>query len=498
MIDEMKLILKIATKTVAVAMSFLWLLVADSLGVDFVHAADEPQSIEGRAQGESAFVRRLSMGSGKSAIIDLPKDVSEIVIGNPKVVDAVVRTPRKIYVIGAEAGQSTIIGLDAQGHEVARLEISIGRDVGQLNALLRAALPNAHITAQTVNDAIILTGSANSAGEAQRAIDIAKGFITRMGVGGASGGCTPESCIINAMTLRGEDQVMLRVTVAEVDRKVIKQLGVSAQSNGDTLLNGGWGKFIVENPYVVNAPMSATTLTFNGLNNTSLTIKAFEKYGVSRILAEPTVTAVSGENAKFVVGGEIAVPASGTCTFGVTGGQTFCTPGITFKPYGVSLSFTPVVLSEGRISLHLSTEVTEVDLASTFTYNGVSVPGFKTRKNETTVELASGASIATAGLIGQASAAGVSGVPGLLNLPILGALFRSRDYQRRESELLIVVTPFIARAVSSHEVVRPDDGFVDASDPQGWLLGRVNRIYSTRSNPQMRENFKGQVGFIHD
>lgn len=445
----------------------------------------------------SALLKRIAMGVGKSSIVELPRDVSEIVIGNPKVVDAVVRTPRKIYIMGVEAGQSTILGLDAQGQEVARLEISIGRDVGQLNALLHTALPGSQIVAQTVNDTIILTGNAASAGEAQRAVDIAKGFISRTGVG-AGGGCTPENCVINAMTLRGEDQVMLRVTVAEVDRKVIKQLGVSTQSGGDTLLNGGWGKFVMENPYGVNSSLSATSLTFKGINDTSLTIKAFERYGVSRILAEPTVTAVSGENAKFVVGGEIAVPGTGSCTFGQNGAQTFCTPGITFKPYGVSLSFTPVVLSEGRISLHLATEVTEVDLASTFTYNNVSVPGFKTRKNETTVELPSGASIATAGLLGQASAAGISGVPGLLNLPILGALFRSRDYQRRESELLVVVTPFIARGVSSHEVARPDDGFVDASDPQGWLLGRVNRIYSTRNNPQMIERFKGQVGFIHD
>lgn len=244
--------------------------------------------------------------------------------------------------------------------------------------------------------------------------------------------------------------------------------------------------------------MSATTLAFNGINNTSLTIKAFEKYGVSRVLAEPTVTAVSGESAKFVVGGEIAVPAAGSCTFGQNGAQTFCTPGITFKPYGISLSFTPVVLSEGRVSLHLTTEVTEVDLASTFSYNNVAVPGFKTRKNETTVELPSGASIATAGLLSQMSAASITGVPALLNLPILGALFRSRDYQRKETELLVVVTPYIARPITSQEVARPDDGFVDASDPQGWLLGRVNRIYSTRSNPQMMENFKGRIGFIHD
>lgn len=474
---------------VAIAVAIMQIISQEAAALDEAQAPPEIMK-------DGVLSKRISMGAGKSSIVELPRDVSEIVIGNPKVVDAVVRTPRKIYVMGVESGQSSIIGLDAQGREVARLEISIGRDVGQLNALLRLALPGSAIVAQTVNDTIILTGNVGSAGEAQRAVDIAKGFVVR--TAGQGGGCTGDACVINAMTLRGEDQVMLRVTVAEVDRKVIKQLGVSTQSGGDTFLNGGWGKFVMENPYGVNSTLAATQLSFNGPNNTSLTIKAFERYGVSRILAEPTVTAVSGENAKFVVGGEIAVPGTGSCTFGQNGAQTFCTPGITFKPYGVSLSFTPVVLSEGRISLHLSTEVTEVDLAATFTYNNVSVPGFKTRKNETTVELASGASIATAGLLGQTSAAGISGVPGLLNLPILGALFRSRDYQRRESELLVVVTPYIARGVSSHEIARPDDGFIDASDPQGWLLGRVNRIYSTRSNPQMMGRFKGQVGFIHD
>jgi pilus assembly protein CpaC len=452
------------------------------------------------AMSDATLVRRISMGAGKSMIVDLPKDVAEIVVGNPKIVDAVVRTPRRIYVLGAEAGQSTILGLDAQGREIARLEISIGRDVGQLNELLRAALPASPIVAQTVNDTIILTGNANSAGEAQRAVDIAKGFVNRSaGDAAAAGGVgSGDVNVINAMTLRGDDQVMLRVTIAEVDRKVIKQLGVSTQTGGDTLLNGVWGKVIAENPYGVNAAMSATSLALKGVNNTGLTIKAFEKYGVSRILSEPTVTAVSGQSAKFVVGGEIAVPSSGGCTFGTVGSQPICTPGISFKPYGISLSFTPVVLSEGRVSLHLSTEVTDIDLASTFSYNNVAVPGFKTRKNETTVELASGASIATAGLLSQQSAAGISGVPALLNLPILGALFRSRDYQRKETELLVVVTPYIARAVTSQEVARPDDGFVDASDPQGWLLGRVNRLYSTRSNPEMMQNFKGRIGFIHD
>ncbi len=456
---------------------------------------NEPFGIE--AGSRAMLSRHISMGVGKSMIINLPKDVSEVVVGTPKIADAVVRTPRKIYVIGGEAGQTTIIGLDSGGRQVANLEISIGRDVGELGPLLKAALPRSNSTARTINDVIILTGAVASAGEAQRAVDIAKGFASRSAV--AIGGGTPtDGAVVNALVIHGEEQVMLKVTVAEIERKVVKQLGFSAQAGGDTLLSGGWGKLTSENPFAVNPVISNSALLINGQSDTRATLKAFERYGVTRILAEPTVTAISGEQAKLVVGGEVAVPASGACTYTGSGGMPVCSPGITFKPYGISLNFVPTVLSEGRISLRLAAEVTEVDVQGSFTYANVTVPGFRTRKNETTVELPSGASLATAGLLRQTSAQAISGLPGLLNLPVLGALFRSRDYQRNETELLVVVTPYIARSITQQEVARPDDGFVDASDPQGWLLGRVNRIYSTRNNPEMVQKFKGRVGFIHD
>ncbi len=483
-----------------------WMCMA-AIVLELAAAPARAQTVEKRGverEGGSMLSRRISMGAGKSMIVDLPKDVSEVVVGNPKVADAIVRTPRRIYLIGGEAGQTTIIGLDAGGRQVANLEISIGRDVGELGPLLKAALPRSNITARTVNDVIILTGAVSSAGEAQRAVDIAKGFASRAAAsnGGVASlpqsGGSPDSSVINALVIRGEEQVMLKVTVAEIERKVVKQLGFSAQSRGDTLLNGGWGKFTSENPFSVNPIVSDSAVLIKGGDNTGATLKAFERYGVTRILAEPTVTAISGEQAKLLVGGEIAVPASGGCTFVAGGGQPVCTPGIAFKPYGVSLNFVPTVLSGGRISLRMATEVTEIDVQGSYTYANVTVPGFKTRKNETTVELPSGGSIATAGLLRQTSAQSISGLPGLLNLPVLGALFRSRDYQRNETELLVVVTPYIARSVSQQEIARPDDGFADASDPQGWLLGRVNRIYSTRKNPQMMQNFKGRVGFIHD
>jgi pilus assembly protein CpaC len=287
---------------------------------------------------------------------------------------------------------------------------------------------------------------------------------------------------------------MLKVTVAEVERRVLKQLGVSAQNGGETFLKGGWGQLVQQNPFAINSPLTASALTINGNNNTTATLKAYERYGVSRILAEPTVTAVSGESAKFTVGGEVAVPGNSSCINGVS----FCAPSIIFKQYGVSLNFTPVVLAQGRILLHLATEVTELDYQAAQSYGGITVPGFKTRKNETSVELPSGGSIATAGLLTQKSDQAINGLPGLINLPILGALFRSRDYQRNETELLIVVTPYIARPLAARDVTRPDDGFADASDPQAWLLGRVNRLYANPQNPQAAPQLKGRIGFIQD
>lgn len=435
----------------------------------------------------------ISIGAGKSVVIDLPRDAAEVVVGNPSVANVVVRTPRRFYLMAGNQGQTTVFVLDAEGRRFATYEVSVGRDVGELAPLLKAAVPNSQINPRTVNDTIILTGYVSSAADAQRAVDIARGFVARKAESGEN-----SSNVINALTLRGEDQVMLKVVVAEVARTVLKQLGVSAQPGGETLLKGSWGVLQSENPFAINSTVSATALTLNGQNGATTTIKAFERYNVARVLAEPSVTAVSGEAAKVVVGGEIAVPGPGGCTISTGSGQTVCAPSIIFKPYGVTLSFTPVVLSEGRIQIHLSTEVTEIDTATTYTYANMAVPGFKTRKSDTTLELPSGGSMAAAGLLSKMSGAAVNGLPGIMDLPVLGALFRSRDYQREETELLIVVTPYIVKPTSPKEVSRPDDNFKDASDPQAWLLGRVNRIYATRSNPDFVKNFKGRVGFIHD
>lgn len=470
--------------------------------------------------------RRISLAVGKSVEIELPSEASEVVIANPKLADAIVRTARRLYIVGVAAGQTTIFASDVNGRQIAHLEVNIGRDVAELAQLLRISLPRSDITARTVNDTIILTGTVRSAGEALRAVDIAKGFLgadsgqsdaaAPSGGGGAAsgGGGAQQSHVVNALVIQGEDQVMVKVTVSEISRRVLKQLGFSSAGTAtDTLLQGGWGSFVAQNPYGINEPKSKSALTVLGTKiggtTATATLKAFERYGVARVLSEPTVTAISGENAKLVVGGEVPVPSAfGQCLFGATGtnaatggqatGALGCTPGITFKPYGVTLNFTPTVLSEGRILLHVGTEVTEVDRKNSFTYADITVPAFITRKHDTTVELPSGGSIASAGLLLEKSDQAITGLPALLDIPVIGQLFRSRDYLKDETELLIVITPFIVKPVSAQEIARPTDGFAEASDPQAWLLGRVNRIYASRNNPQLPKNFKGRIGFIQD
>ena len=469
-----------------------------------VHAA--PAAAGGRigVEGASnaAYAQRITLGVGRAIVVDLPADASEVIVGDPKVANAVVRSTRKIYLMGVSTGQTTIIALDKAGAQIANIEMSVGRDLGELSKLLAAALPKANVQVRQINYTLILSGEVDSAGDAALALDMANAFAGSsdnkngaVGSGnlGASATTTPGS-VVSTITIRAREQVMVKVTIAEVQRNILKQLGVSTNTSGsDTLLKTSWAVLTQQNPFTLNGSLTNGGLTVPLAGGNALNLQAFERYGVSRILAEPTVTAVSGENAKFTAGGEIPVPQSSTCapTLG-------CTTNIVFKSYGVTLNMTPVVVSAGRILLRLATEVTEIDPTQTYTINNIAVPAFRTRKNETSVELPSGGSLATAGLITNNSRQAVNGLPGLINLPILGALFRSRDFQRQETELLIMVTPYLARSTSPGEITRPDDGFSEASDPQAWLLGRVNRLYSTRSNPEAVKNLKGRFGFIQD
>ncbi len=469
--------------------------------------AADPSDLPRSSSGSDRATRNLQLGVGKSVIVDLPEEAGEIYVGDPKIANAIVRSARRVYVSGVANGQTSIFALARDGRKIATIEVSVGRDVGEMSSLLNAAIPDNDIHVRTVADKIILTGSVASAEEAQKALDIASGFVddaaapSQSGAGSVSISLSPSGSgsggtganasgshgrVINSLTIRGADQVSLRVTVAEIRREIIKQLGVNMSGTGPN------GSFTLEPPFAINGAVAASEGMLNwvkGGSSFSATLQAFERQGVAHTLAEPTVTAVSGESAKFLAGGTIPILNNVQC-------NPTCQYGFIQQPYGVTLNFTPVVLSQGRIQLRIATEVTDVDYATQITYSGISIPGFRTRNNTTTVELPSGGSIASAGLISTQTQQAVNGFPALMNVPILGALFRSRDYQRNETELMIVVTPYIVHAIDPNQVVRPDQNFQDASDPQTWFLGRVNRIYSTSESLQPMPGYAGKIGFI--
>jgi pilus assembly protein CpaC len=427
--------------------------------------------------------RRVDLGLGKSVIVDLPRDAKEVFVANPAVANAVVRSARKVFVIASAVGQTNLFFMDGAGNQIGSLDVNVQRDVNPIRNAIEDAFPGTNIVVKQLNDGVLLSGVAGSAQEATQAASIAASYIGRA------------DAVTNSITIRGGDQVMLKVTVAEVQRNIIKQLGIDL--NGSFSVANHIVRYVGHNPFPLSTQSPTDGAIRVGVGENRSTMRAFERTGVMKTLAEPTLTAVSGESAHFLAGGEVPTPTSQSCEVdGIFG--TRCTTQLTYKPIGVSLNFTPVVLADGRISLRVYTEVTELDYQNNFNIVGANIPSFKTRKADTTVEIPSGGSLVMAGMIQNASRQVQNGTPALMSIPILGQLFRSRDYQRNETELMIMVTPYLAKAVDAKDVPLPTDGFVDASDPSAWFLGRVNRIYGVNKGTAPNAKLNGAVGFILD
>jgi len=437
--------------------------------------------------------RFLPLGIGKSVVVDLPRDVKDVLVADPKIANAVIRSPQRAYIIGAGVGQTNVVFFDADGQQVSSYDIAVKRDLNGIRVALRQILPGVQI--EGVGEGVVLTGSVSSPVEAQQAGDIAARLVGN-----------PDK-VVNSIVVRSRDQVMLKVHVAEVRRDIVKQMGIdlSASMNyGTAVVN-----FNNANPFTANgAPLvsgnafSASSI-LKGLPTVTATIRAMENAGVVHTLAEPNLTAISGEAATFIAGGEFPIPGGYSCD----PTTHVCTTQITYKKFGISLNFTPVVLSEGRISLRVMTEVSELsnDNAITVsqaltanTTNSIVIPSIRTRRAETTLEIPSGGSMAMAGLIQQQTKQAINGLPGLDQVPVLGQLFRSQDYVNNETELMVLVTPYVVRAVAQKELSRPDDGFAPASDSQSALLARINRIYGVAARVEPIGGYQGSFGFIID
>jgi pilus assembly protein CpaC len=438
---------------------------------------------------------KIELGIGKTYAVTLPRDAKEVFVADPAVANAAVRSARKAYLYGTGPGQTDVKFLDADGREISSYEVSVSRDVGSIRSSIARSIDGGKVRVEGVGDGVVVTGSVKSAQEAQTAIEIAGGYMA-----------DPKK-VVNALKIEGQDQVLLKVKVVEMRREVIKQLGIDYAANGLSIA----GIDVVGGTVF---PFSATGTTpsnllrpilqpgsngvingpaIGGINKNGTfgaQLQALERNGVSRTLAEPSLTAISGESAKFLVGGEFPI---------VTGvDRDTDTPTVEFKPFGVSLNFTPVVLTGGRISLKIGTEVSEIDRQNSVVLGTASIPGLAVRRADSTVEIPSGGSLVMAGLIRQETRRAVNGLPGLMQLPVLGTLFRSNDFQNNETELAIFVTPYIAKATSPRSLASPDDGFAEPTDPSALLLGRLNRLYGIPGQIDPKTVGRQRAGFIVD
>ena len=299
------------------------------------------------------------------------------------------------------------------------------------------------------------------------------------------------------LAVRGKEQVHLKVVIAEVQRSIIKQLGVDLAA----VINSGNAAFnvITENPFsVLQQTLSSTVASGGyrwGASWAAASVRAMEQNNLMKLLAEPTLTASSGESASFLVGGEFPVPV----------GRTDNQITIEFKKFGIGLDFTPVVMSGGRISMRIKTEVSEIANDESFQLRGggdsgatLTIPGLRVRRAETTVELPSGGSLVIAGLIKEDVRQALNGIPGLMKLPILGALFKSRDYQKQQTELVVFVTPYLVKPIANKDVRRPDKYLEPASDAATVFLNRLNRMYRMTKHTKGTGRYHGRVGFIYE
>lgn len=501
------------------------------------------------------LAKRVTIGLSKSILVQFPFELKDVLVADPEKVDAVVHTSNRVFLIAKKLGQTNAFFFDTKGQQILTLEISVGADLKGLDGVLKRFIPGSTIRVDMAGSAAVLSGGVRTPIDAKRAVDIACQFVSaNKGVGtvqasnsvagpsnnsatdyaaktqAQASACGSDSkLVINLLTVEGEEQVMLKVTVAEVQRSILKQMGINlgAVINsgnfstailtanafpltagaglgalpmagiGTTPLAAGTTAGCSTSGYLCNWNTGPTAGTYgnNGisggadLGSTKIThaIRAMERDGLVRTLAEPNLTAVSGETAKFLAGGEYPIPVVDN-----TGKVS-----VNYKEFGVGVAFTPVVMSEGRISMRIATEVSELSDNGAVTLSSITIPALKKRQANSVVELPSGGSLAIAGLISDDTRQNIDGFPGAKDVPVIGALFRSKDFIRKETELVVIVTPYIVRPTAPKNLATPDKGLAPASDLKANLLGHINRVYGGgRALPP--GGLKGDYGFIVD
>jgi len=418
--------------------------------------------------------QNVQLGLNKSLIVQLPTDVSEVIVSQPSVAGAIMRNKRSSIIQGVGAGETNVFFLDGYGRQIATIEISVVNDVSTLVSALRNIVPGSQINVDSFGERIVLSGTARSSDDIDRAVAIAVQF---------AGG---EDNVANVMTVSGAQQVMLKVTVAEVQRETVRQLGINLSAS---LSVGNLTTGLVSAPPTggasnVAGPNSFTAGFGGGGFAIDATLRALERRGALRTLASPTLTAISGGEATFLAGGEYPVPV------GFEDGRIV----FEFREFGVNLNFSPTVRSNGIIALQVETSVSEPTTEGGFNAGGITIPATRERQASTSVQMRSGETLAIAGLIEDKVRQQFNSLPGIGNIPILGALFRSRDFIRSQTELLIMVTPVLVTPGGPSRL--PTDNLNFSGDAEAIFLGNMQRLYGVGQDGTGQLN--GSVGFVLD
>lgn len=446
-----------------------------------MHSAT-PTSYSQSHQGET---RSMTIPFSKSTIIDLPAGLADVIVSNPEIVDAVVHTSKRVLLVGKSPGQTNAFFYGRNGEEILNLDLRVERDLNGLNALISKHAPGSSVKVEAINNNIVLSGEIADAGTSQTVVNLANLWLGESTAGGNPGE------IVNLMTSRGNDQVQLKVRIVEMQRSVTKQMGI------DFNVLGQLGDASVS---LLNNASLGTGAGFQGGVNwqnsgggavRSLTsnLTALESVGLVRTLAEPVLTTISGETANFLSGGEFPLL---TNVFVDENGQV--QREFEYRPFGVALGFTPVVLNEGRISLNISTEVSEPTTEGAFETGSADILGLRVRRANTVVEMPAGGSMVIAGLIREESRQQTDGTPGVKDIPGLGGLFRNRDDQTTETELVIIVTPYLVNPTHPDKLQTPLDGFVAANDREAAFLGRLNKVYGKNGLDKPEGGLTGPFG----
>ena len=471
----------------AVAVATIGLIGAMGLAPATAQEADPVTGSRITRGGDSVASRTLILPQGKAAVVELPRAASDILVSDPDLVEAVIRTPRRVYLMGKEAGVANAFFFDGRDDQILNLEIRVEKDGSVIADMISRLLPTARIEVETLGENIVLHGTADNAADAQRALEIAERF---------SSGAAEGDSVMSMIRVREPGQVMLKVRILEMQRSLARQLGVDLNGVvelGDEAIGFATGGVIGNalSPFSGDAGLQGIVNTGGAGDLTRLdaALDAFEQNGLVRTLAEPSLIALSGEEAEFFAGGEVGFPV--VQPSGIAG-QALVTA--EFRPFGVELKFQPTVRSKGSINLVLATSVSDVNRAL-----GVGdIPGFLNRATTTTIDLPSGASFAIAGLLQENIQETVEGVPALKEAPVLGQLFRSQSFERRETELVIIATPYLVEPTTLAELTEPGADFVPPSALEQVLLGRLEAANGVRARGVREARLSGPIGFILD